>query len=85
MLSRSQVSRVVDALAARGLVDRTPSPTDARSVLIALTEPGRAAFAQANATRRAVLAPAFAELLDEDDLAALVGIWHKLQASRPTG
>jgi DNA-binding MarR family transcriptional regulator len=82
MLSRSQVSRVVDALVARGLVARTPSPTDARSVLIELTEAGRAAFAEANATRRAVLAPAFTELLDEDDLAALVGIWRKLKANR---
>src|ERR1051325_1663659 len=32
MLSRSQVSRVVDALQSRGLVVRTPSARDARSV-----------------------------------------------------
>lgn len=44
MLSRSQVSRVVDALQSRGLVTRTPSPRDARSVEVALTPEGRMAL-----------------------------------------
>ncbi|MER8187380.1 MarR family transcriptional regulator [Kitasatospora sp. NPDC094015] len=82
MLSRSQVSRVVDALAARGLVARTPSPTDARSVRIALTELGRAAFAEADATRREVLRPVFTGLLDEADIQALETVWRKLKQPR---
>lgn len=80
MLSRSQVSRVVDALAGRGLVARTPSASDARSVRIELTEPGRALFAEADATRRAVLAPVFTDRLDEADIAALETVWRKLKA-----
>lgn len=80
MLSRSQVSRVVDALAARGLVSRTSSASDARSVRIELTEQGRALFAEADATRRAVLAPVFTERLDEADIAALETVWRKLKA-----
>ncbi|MDH6711033.1 DNA-binding MarR family transcriptional regulator [Kitasatospora sp. MAA19] len=80
MLSRSQVSRVVDALAARGLVARSPSAADARSVRIELTEQGRAAFAEADATRRAVLAPVFTDRLDEGDIAALETVWRKLKA-----
>ncbi len=79
LLSRSQVSRVVDALHARGLVARTVSPTDARSVRIALTAEGRRAFAAADATRRAALADVFDDLLDDDDMAALEGIWDKLK------
>ncbi|MET9884939.1 MarR family transcriptional regulator [Streptomyces sp. NPDC006430] len=82
LLSRSQVSRVADSLQARGLVERIPSPTDARSVRIALTDAGRRAFADADATRREVLAEVFDDLLDDTDIASLEAIWAKLK-SRP--
>ncbi|KAA2267045.1 MarR family transcriptional regulator [Solihabitans fulvus] len=82
MLSRSQVSRVLDALQERGLVSRTPSEVDARSVEVALTEHGREVFAAADATRRACLAPVFTDLLDDGDLAALDSVWRKLKAHR---
>ncbi|MEZ0069658.1 DNA-binding MarR family transcriptional regulator [Streptacidiphilus sp. MAP12-20] len=80
LLSRTQVSRVVDSLQARGLVARTPSPHDARSVEIALTPAGRAAFAEADATRRAALAEVFDERLNDEDIAALETAWAKLKA-----
>ncbi|MCX4629760.1 MULTISPECIES: MarR family winged helix-turn-helix transcriptional regulator [unclassified Streptomyces] len=80
LLSRSQVSRVADSLRARGLVERVPSPTDARSVGIALTEAGRRAFAEADATRREALAEVFDDRLDAADIAALEAIWAKLKA-----
>ncbi|MEU9127643.1 MarR family transcriptional regulator [Kitasatospora sp. NPDC048540] len=89
MLSRSQVSRVVDALAARGLVARSPSPSDARSVRIALTEHGRRTFAEADAARREILRPVFSGLLDETDIQALETVWRKLKQphaeKRPDG
>jgi DNA-binding MarR family transcriptional regulator len=80
LLSRPQVSRVVDALQARGLVARTPAPNDARSVQIALTPEGRTAFAEANETRRAALAEVFDQRLDDADIAALATVWAKLKA-----
>lgn len=80
LLSRPQVSRVVDALQARGLVARTPAPNDARSVEIALTPAGRTAFAEADETRRAALAEVFDQRLDDADIAALESIWAKLKA-----
>ncbi|MEW1639628.1 MarR family transcriptional regulator [Streptomyces sp. NPDC093801] len=80
LLSRSQVSRVVDSLQARGLVERIPSPTDARSVRIALTGAGRRAYAEADATRRETLAEVFDDLLDDEDIAALEAVWAKLKA-----
>ncbi|WP_030204641.1 MarR family winged helix-turn-helix transcriptional regulator [Streptomyces sp. NRRL S-87] len=79
LLSRSQVSRVVDALQARGLVERVPSPTDARSVGIALTPQGHEAFAEADATRRRALAEVFDDRLDDADVEALNGVWAKLK------
>ncbi|GAA1073629.1 MarR family winged helix-turn-helix transcriptional regulator [Kitasatospora arboriphila] len=82
MLSRSQVSRVLDALQARGLVSRTPSARDARSVEVALTAQGRELFTEADATRRACLAPVFIDVLDQQDLAALGTVWRKLKAHK---
>ncbi|MGP4000142.1 MarR family winged helix-turn-helix transcriptional regulator [Streptomyces sp. 8N706] len=79
MLSRSQVSRVLDALQERGLVQRTPSARDARSVEVALTAAGRQLFEQADATRRACLAPVFTDALSERDLQALEAVWCKLK------
>ncbi|MGK4578882.1 MarR family winged helix-turn-helix transcriptional regulator [Kitasatospora sp. HPMI-4] len=83
LLSRSQVSRVVDSLQSRGLVERSAAPNDARSIRIALTAEGRAAFAAANATRREALAEVFDDLLDEEDIAALETVWAKLKR-KPT-
>ncbi len=80
MLSRSQVSRVLDALQNRGLVARTSSPRDARSIEVALTPAGRELFAQADATRRDCLAPVFTDLLDDQDLQTLQAVWRKLKS-----
>ena len=44
VLSRSRVSRIVDELAARGLVERLPDPDDGRASLAHLTDEGRTAF-----------------------------------------
>ncbi|MGW1376910.1 MarR family winged helix-turn-helix transcriptional regulator [Streptomyces sp. NPDC002446] len=82
MLSRSQVSRVVDALQSRGLVTRTPSPRDARSVEVSLTPEGHQLFEAADATRRECLAPVFTDLLDQNDLQALSTVWQKLKANK---
>ncbi len=47
VLSRSRVSRLVDELERRGLVERRPDPTDGRATLARLTPPGRATFRRA--------------------------------------
>ncbi|WP_189949388.1 MarR family winged helix-turn-helix transcriptional regulator [Streptomyces alanosinicus] len=79
LLSRSQVSRVINSLKSRGLVTRVVSPTDARSVHIALSEAGRSAFAEADATRRAALAEVFDDRLDERDIEDLERVCQKLK------
>ncbi|WP_157247040.1 MarR family winged helix-turn-helix transcriptional regulator [Nonomuraea typhae] len=84
LLSRSQVSRVVDSLQARGLVARVPSPDDARSVRVALTAEGRRAFAEADATRREALREIFDDLLDDADIQALGTVWAKLKGGSRT-
>ncbi len=47
VLSRSRVSRVVDELAAAGLLCREPNPDDRRSSYASLTDAGRAALRRA--------------------------------------
>ena len=42
LLSQPALSRLVDRLAERGLVERLPDPADGRGVRLALTEAGRA-------------------------------------------
>jgi DNA-binding MarR family transcriptional regulator len=79
LLSRSQVSRVLDALHGRGFVDRSGSAEDARSVLVGLTPAGRDAFAEADRVRREALREAFDERLSEEDVEALERIWAKLK------
>ncbi|MFJ4654338.1 MarR family winged helix-turn-helix transcriptional regulator [Nocardia sp. NPDC088792] len=79
VLSRSQVSRVLDSLQARGLVERATAPHDARSVHIVLTPTGRTIFAAADTTRREALAEVFDDRLDDTDIAALEAIWAKLK------
>ncbi len=77
-LSRSQVSRVLDALQARGLITRAPSPADARSIDVSITPAGRELFAQADRTRREALAPELAKL-EPNEVENLARILKKLK------
>ena len=64
------MTRIVAALAARGLVVREPSPTDGRAALIRATPAGVRVLAEGRARRTAVLTR---QLLDlpEEELATL--------------
>jgi DNA-binding MarR family transcriptional regulator len=79
MLSRSQVSRVLDVLARRGLAARVPSGGDARTVHVEITERGREVYAEADATRRECLAAVFTNRLTDAELATLARTWTKLK------
>jgi DNA-binding MarR family transcriptional regulator len=74
------VSRLVDALVARGDVERSPDPADRRSWLLSLTPAGRvrsdALFARAIAERPRVFAG-----LEERELAALAGALDRIDAN----
>jgi DNA-binding MarR family transcriptional regulator len=74
------VSRLVDALVARGDVKRSPDPADRRSRLLSLTPAGRARadalFARAIAERPVVFAG-----LEERELATLAGALDRIDAN----
>jgi DNA-binding MarR family transcriptional regulator len=60
------MTKIVGKLEDRGLVVRTPHPTDRRQVILAATEQGRAVYAQFEKARNVWLALQLAELTPED-------------------
>jgi DNA-binding MarR family transcriptional regulator len=60
------MTKIVGKLEDRGLVVRTPHPTDGRQVILAPTEQGRAMYAQFEKVRNEWLAEHLATLGDED-------------------
>ncbi|GAA3765923.1 MarR family transcriptional regulator [Plantactinospora mayteni] len=60
------MTKIVAKLEERGLVQRTPHPTDGRQVILATTDTGRAMLAQFDRARNEWLAGRLAELTPED-------------------
>src|SRR3954470_1942243 len=60
------MTKIVGKLEERGLVIRSPHPTDGRQVILAPTEEGRAMYAQFEKARNEWLADQLATLDDED-------------------
>lgn len=60
------MTKIVGKLEDRGLVVRTPHPTDRRQVILAATEQGRTVYAQFERVRDEWLAGRLAELTDSE-------------------
>jgi DNA-binding MarR family transcriptional regulator len=78
-VSHSRTVRILDGLAADGLVRREPHPVDARRVLVRLTSAGRRLARRILAAREAALADAIA-VLDGGQRAALAELSEVLVA-----
>jgi DNA-binding MarR family transcriptional regulator len=74
------MTKIVGKLEDRGLVARTPHPTDRRQVILAATEQGRAVYAQFERVRDEWLARALAELTatERGTLEAAARILHQV-------
>ncbi|MCB0881753.1 MAG: MarR family transcriptional regulator [Thermoleophilia bacterium] len=77
-LSVSRVSRVIDALAARGFVLRRSCPTDARAVHVVLQPAGRAAAEAAQESIEAHARARFVDRLTPEETAMLAGVFARL-------
>ncbi len=75
MVSNGNVTAIVDALQAQGLVTRTPSATDRRAQLVALTAGGRALFGRMAGAHEDWIAATFAGLsaAEAEQLMTLLG------------
>jgi DNA-binding MarR family transcriptional regulator len=80
LLTRSGMSRLVDRLEARGLVERSRCPSDARGLNASLTDAGAALLEQASVTHLAGVRERFTDRLAPDDVARLESIWEQLGA-----
>jgi DNA-binding MarR family transcriptional regulator len=78
LVSPSRVSRLVDELGARGLVERQACPTDARVTHVVITDEGRSFIEDADATLHAALRRHFVDRLSGGDVDRLAAIWRKL-------
>jgi DNA-binding MarR family transcriptional regulator len=74
------MTKIVGKLEDRGLVARTPHPTDRRQVILAATEEGRAVYAQFERARNEWLARELSDLDadDRDTLARAAEILQKV-------
>ena len=68
-LSLSRVSRIVDALEARGLVERQPCPADARAINAQLTASGLELAREAQSTQLAAVRERFFDRLSALEIA----------------
>jgi DNA-binding MarR family transcriptional regulator len=83
VVSRSRVSRVVDQLAAEGLVTREPNPDDRRSAYAAITEAGRARLRAAAPTYLGGIRRHFTSLLTDQESRTVATALEKVLAALP--
>lgn len=76
-LSLSRVSRIIDALQARGLVERQPCPGDARAINAWLTPAGLVLVREAQATHFAGVQRRFFDRLSADEVATLADVFNR--------
>src|ERR1700744_3096919 len=78
LLSQPALSRLVDRLAERGLVDRCTDPADGRGVRLSLTAAGRAVQHQVGRGHARTGARAMTASLTHDELGQLEALCRKL-------
>ena len=79
LLTRSGLTRLVDRLERRGLVERRKCPSDARGFLAVLTEEGLRRLEEARPTHLAGVRRLFLDLLEPDELERLAAIWERIE------
>ena len=81
LLSQPALSRMVDRLAARGLLERVVDAEDGRAVRVGLTEGGRAVQREVGRRHARSVAHAVGTVLDEHELRELERLTAKLRRS----
>jgi DNA-binding MarR family transcriptional regulator len=82
VVSRTRVSRVVDALAEAGLVTRESNPDDRRSAYATLTDAGRERFRAAAPVYRDGIRRHFTGLITADESRTIAAALHKVLDAR---
>lgn len=77
ILSPSRVTRVVQTVERRGLVERSPDPDDARAVTVRLSRAGLQAFEAAQVIHHEVVRTRFLAQLSQREMRSLGAIWRR--------
>ena len=83
LLSASGLSKLLDRMESAGLVRRDPDPRDGRAAFAAITPQGRSVVRKARQGHHEFLRQAFAQALDDDDLADLARIMDRISTTIP--
>lgn len=81
LLTQPSVSRLIDRLAGRGLVAKSPDPDDGRGVIVALTDAGFTAFRRAAVHHVESISRRVGSALDPEELRQLTALCDKLRAA----
>lgn len=79
LLSQPSVSRLIDRMAERGFVTKTPDEDDGRGIFVTLTEAGLGVFRRTAAVHSASIVRRFGETLSADELATLTQLCDRLR------
>ena len=80
LLSRSGLTRLVERLESRGLIERRECTEDARGAFAVLTEQGEARLRDARATHLTGVRERFLERFDDQELRRLGQLWDRVLA-----
>ncbi|WP_255252587.1 MarR family winged helix-turn-helix transcriptional regulator [Curtobacterium sp. 'Ferrero'] len=84
LLTQPSVSRLVDRLAARGIVEKQPDPADARGVYVALTPHGFDVYRSVAVQHAATIAEQVGAGLTDAELRTLTELCTKLRRTTAT-
>ncbi|CAN5197249.1 helix-turn-helix domain-containing protein [soil metagenome] len=79
LITQSSVSRLIDRLASRGLVDKLKDPDDARGVIVELTDAGFALFRTVAKGHMRSIEARVGSALSDEELLTLAAICDKLR------
>lgn len=83
LITQSSVSRLIDRLADRGLVEKTGDPDDARGTIVGVTRDGRGEFARVAKVHMRNIRTRVGDVLDDDEVEVLERICRKLLVASP--
>ena len=81
LLTQPSISRLVERLAARGIVEKQPDPTDARGVIVALTAHGFDLYRSVAGQHATTIAEQVGAGLTDDELRTLTVLCTKLRSA----
>jgi len=79
LISQPSVSRLVDRLVARGLVEKSSDPNDARGTVVALTDAGSELFRSVAVQHADSITKRVGEVLSAEELRTLTELTDKLR------